>query len=150
MQPSVVTKLKCNENGIAKNGAIAMLQKMLLKTVQQNMLLKCCYRRRCENVIAEDVTLEDNLSGTQVYINPFFFLCLFFWSMSPCRENDYECCARRHLLIFLRNQGRRQQQMQHFFSTSSLLMKPRHKINTSAPHYHFLLFFLALQKTTMS
>jgi hypothetical protein len=29
-------------------------------------------------------------------------------------------------------------------------MKPRHKINTSAPHYHFLLFFLALQKTTMS
>jgi len=64
MQQSVVTKLKCNEDGIAKNGAKAMLQKMLLKTMQQKMLLKCCYRKRCESVVAEDVTLEDNLSGT--------------------------------------------------------------------------------------
>jgi hypothetical protein len=40
MQQNVVTKLKCNEDGVAKDGAKAMLQKMLLKTVQQKMLLK--------------------------------------------------------------------------------------------------------------
>jgi len=39
MQQSIVTKLKCNEDGIAKNDAKAMLQKMLLKRVQQKMLL---------------------------------------------------------------------------------------------------------------
>jgi len=40
MQRNVVTKLKCNKDGVAKDSAKAMLQKMLLKTVQQKMLLK--------------------------------------------------------------------------------------------------------------
>jgi len=40
MQRNVVTKLKCNEDGVTKDDAKAMLQKMLLKTVQQKMLLK--------------------------------------------------------------------------------------------------------------
>jgi len=35
MQRNVVTKLKCNQDGVAKDSAKAMLQKMLLKTVQQ-------------------------------------------------------------------------------------------------------------------
>jgi len=40
MQRNVITKLKCNEDGVAKDATKAMLQKMLLKTVQQKMLLK--------------------------------------------------------------------------------------------------------------
>jgi hypothetical protein len=46
-QRSVAAKSERNENNVAKVGVEVVLQKMLLKPVQQKTLLKCCCRRHC-------------------------------------------------------------------------------------------------------
>jgi hypothetical protein len=59
--------------------------------------------------------------------------------MSPCREDDYECCAQCHLLIFLQNDSRKQQ-MQHSLSSSDVYetkAKDKNKCTSSSSSTFF-------------
>jgi hypothetical protein len=125
-----------NQVPLQHNNLILLQHWSATKMVLQKKVLKCCYKRhypRRQHV---------HLWQVNVY-QPFFSLCLFLF-MSPCREDDYERCVWRHLLVFLQIQGRRQRQMQHPLSSFGILMKPRQNIKTNAPHRHLLLFFFAL------